>query len=64
MSIDSAIFVLPGFFSSRSFEELQSKRGMAVAATGQLNLEEPRSWGSRSVDCFEKLEQIGEGTYG
>ncbi|KAL1536733.1 Cyclin-dependent kinase C-2 [Salvia divinorum] len=22
------------------------------------------SWGSRSVECFEKLEQIGEGTYG
>ncbi|XP_073105256.1 cyclin-dependent kinase C-2 isoform X2 [Elaeis guineensis] len=37
---------------------------MAVAAPGQLNLEEPPSWGSRSVDCFEKLEQIGEGTYG
>ncbi|KAK9271523.1 hypothetical protein L1049_001883 [Liquidambar formosana] len=37
---------------------------MAVAAPGQLNLEESPSWGSRSVDCFEKLEQIGEGTYG
>uniref|UniRef100_A0A1J3FCY5 Cyclin-dependent kinase C-1 n=1 Tax=Noccaea caerulescens TaxID=107243 RepID=A0A1J3FCY5_NOCCA len=38
---------------------------MAVAAFGQLNLEEPPPvWGSRSVDCFEKLEQIGEGTYG
>eukprot|EP00850_Spirogloea_muscicola_P014279 SM000101S09277 [mRNA] locus=s101:318117:321397:+ [translate_table: standard] len=37
---------------------------MAVAAPGQLNLEEPPSWGSRSVDHFEKLEQIGEGTYG
>ena len=32
--------------------------------TGQLNVEEYPSWGSRSVDCFEKLEQIGEGTYG
>lgn len=21
-------------------------------------------WGTRNVDCFEKLEQIGEGTYG
>ena len=31
---------------------------------GQLNVEEYPSWGSRSVDCFEKLEQIGEGTYG
>ncbi|XP_052196226.1 cyclin-dependent kinase C-1 [Diospyros lotus] len=37
---------------------------MAVAAYGQLNVEDLPSWGSRSVDCFEKLEQIGEGTYG
>ncbi|KAL4557526.1 hypothetical protein LXL04_035707 [Taraxacum kok-saghyz] len=37
---------------------------MTAAAYGQLNLEESPSWGSRSVDCFEKLEQIGEGTYG
>lgn len=37
---------------------------MAVAAPGQLNLDELPSWGSRGVDCFEKLEQIGEGTYG
>ncbi|KAK9129071.1 hypothetical protein Syun_017868 [Stephania yunnanensis] len=37
---------------------------MALAAPGQLNLYESPSWGSRSVDCFEKLEQIGEGTYG
>ncbi|KAJ3679340.1 hypothetical protein LUZ60_017351 [Juncus effusus] len=37
---------------------------MAVAAPGQLNLDEAPSLGSRSVDCFEKLEQIGEGTYG
>lgn len=37
---------------------------MAAAAPGQLNLDESPSWGSRSVDCFEKLEQIGEGTYG
>lgn len=37
---------------------------MAVAGPGQLNLEESPSWGSRSVDVFEKLEQIGEGTYG
>ncbi|RLN00205.1 cyclin-dependent kinase C-2 [Panicum miliaceum] len=37
---------------------------MAVAAPGQLNLDESPSFGSRSVDCFEKLEQIGEGTYG
>ncbi|KAL3527719.1 hypothetical protein ACH5RR_012375 [Cinchona calisaya] len=36
----------------------------AAAAPGQLNLEESPSWGSRSVECFEKLEQIGEGTYG
>ncbi|KAK9692248.1 hypothetical protein RND81_09G251500 [Saponaria officinalis] len=37
---------------------------MAVAAPGQLNLHESPSWGSRSIDCFQKLEQIGEGTYG
>jgi cyclin-dependent kinase 12/13 len=37
---------------------------MAEAGYGQLQLEETPSWGSRSVDCFEKLEQIGEGTYG
>ncbi|WCJ31606.1 cyclin-dependent kinase C 1 [Euphorbia peplus] len=37
---------------------------MAIASPGHLNLNEPPSWGSRSVDCFEKLEQIGEGTYG
>lgn len=38
---------------------------MAVADAGKLNIEEhPPLWGSRSVDCFEKLEQIGEGTYG
>lgn len=37
---------------------------MAIAVPGQLNLNESPSWGSRSVDCFEKLEQIGEGTYG
>ncbi|XP_047317845.1 cyclin-dependent kinase C-2-like [Impatiens glandulifera] len=37
---------------------------MAIAASGQLNLTESSAWGSRSVDCFEKLEQIGEGTYG
>ncbi|KAI3706097.1 hypothetical protein L1987_76352 [Smallanthus sonchifolius] len=37
---------------------------MAGAAYGHLNLEESPPWGSRIVDCFEKLEQIGEGTYG
>ncbi|KAK4856042.1 hypothetical protein QYF36_013544 [Acer negundo] len=38
---------------------------MAIAALGQLNIEEsPPIWGSRSVDCFDRLEQIGEGTYG
>jgi hypothetical protein len=40
------------------------RAAMAVAAPGQLNLDEFPSWGSRGVDCFEKLEQIGEGTYG
>ncbi|KAL5556319.1 hypothetical protein UlMin_038555 [Ulmus minor] len=38
---------------------------MATAAVhGQINVEDLPPWGSRSVDCFEKLEQIGEGTYG
>ncbi|KAK4489161.1 hypothetical protein RD792_004955 [Penstemon davidsonii] len=37
---------------------------MAAATNNQLNVEESPSWGSRSVDCFEKLELIGEGTYG
>uniref|UniRef100_A0A7N0T6T0 Protein kinase domain-containing protein n=1 Tax=Kalanchoe fedtschenkoi TaxID=63787 RepID=A0A7N0T6T0_KALFE len=37
---------------------------MAVAPPGKLNVDEFTVWGSRSVDCFEKLEQIGEGTYG
>jgi len=35
-----------------------------MAAAGQLNVIDSPSHGSRSVDCFEKLEQIGEGTYG
>jgi hypothetical protein len=37
---------------------------MTMAAPGHLNVTESPSRGSRSVDCFEKLEQIGEGTYG
>ncbi|PIA33056.1 hypothetical protein AQUCO_04200066v1 [Aquilegia coerulea] len=37
---------------------------MAIAALGQLNLDELPSWGSRSFDNFDKLEKIGEGTYG
>lgn len=40
------------------------RKTMAITAPGQLNVNESPSWGSRSVDCFEKLEQIGEGTYG
>nr|XP_028950126.1 cyclin-dependent kinase C-1-like isoform X2 [Malus domestica] len=37
---------------------------MAAAAPGQINTEPLISLGSRSVDCFKKLEHIGEGTYG
>ncbi|XP_075474287.1 cyclin-dependent kinase C-1-like isoform X3 [Primulina tabacum] len=37
---------------------------MAAATNNLLNVEDSSSWGSRSVECFEKLEQIGEGTYG
>ncbi|RHN81053.1 putative protein-serine/threonine kinase [Medicago truncatula] len=36
---------------------------MTMAAPGQLNIIESPSRGSCSVDCSEKLEQIGEGTY-
>ncbi|XP_021887090.1 cyclin-dependent kinase C-2-like [Carica papaya] len=36
-----------------------------IAEVGQLNFGEwPPRGGSRTIDCFEKLEQIGEGTYG
>ncbi|PWA44065.1 APS reductase 3 [Artemisia annua] len=37
---------------------------MAGAPYGQLNIDESPSWGYRSVDCFEKLEQFAEGIYG
>lgn len=38
---------------------------MSLAAPGQLNLDDMPVWGSRSLeDSFEKLAQIGEGTYG
>ncbi|KAI3926279.1 hypothetical protein MKW98_028415 [Papaver atlanticum] len=36
---------------------------MAVASPGQLNLYASPALGCRTVDCFDKLEQIGEGTY-
>lgn len=38
--------------------------GAVAAGYGELNLEESARWGSRNIDCFQKLEQIGEGTYG
>jgi hypothetical protein len=44
--------------------EPEPAEDMTVASPGQLNLDETPSWGSRSVDFFEKIEQIGEGTYG
>ncbi|AES89536.1 kinase domain protein [Medicago truncatula] len=34
-----------------------------MAAAGQLNVIDSPLRGSRSVDCFERLEKIGEGTY-
>lgn len=40
---------------------------MTVAELGQLNLEELpplRGCSTRTLDCFQKLKQIGEGTYG
>ncbi|RHN61668.1 putative protein-serine/threonine kinase CMGC-CDK-CRK7-CDK9 family [Medicago truncatula] len=36
---------------------------IAMAAAGQLNVIDSPLRGSRSVDCFERLEKIGEGTY-
>ncbi|XP_021887086.1 cyclin-dependent kinase C-2-like [Carica papaya] len=36
-----------------------------IAEVGQLNFGEwPPRGGSRTIDCFDKLEHIGEGTYG
>ncbi|GAU21049.1 hypothetical protein TSUD_132610 [Trifolium subterraneum] len=35
-----------------------------MAAMGELNVVDSPPFGSRSVDCFEKLEQIGQGTHG
>jgi len=43
-----------GSRSSDSIENKESKNGVVRR----------ERWGSRSVDIFEKLEQIGEGTYG
>ena len=42
----------------------QAPEAMVVAAPGQINIDGSPTWGSRGIDCFEKLEQIGEGTYG
>ena len=36
----------------------------ATSATGDAALEKGPAWGSRSVDEFQKLLQVGEGTYG
>ncbi|CAM8912380.1 unnamed protein product [Rhodiola kirilowii] len=37
---------------------------MAVAPLGKLNVGEITDRASRTVECFEKLEQIGEGAFG
>jgi hypothetical protein len=35
-----------------------------MSAIEKLNVVDSPASGSRSVDCFEKLQQIGEGTHG
>ncbi|OMO78167.1 hypothetical protein CCACVL1_14610 [Corchorus capsularis] len=41
-----------------------NRQNMAVASgDGKLNVEESPSLGSRTLDCFQKLEQIGQGAY-
>jgi len=38
-----------------------------LAKSGSAGDIQPRryeNWGARSVTCYEKLEQVGEGTYG
>lgn len=40
---------------------LPHKRPVIIQRRGELKRE---NWGERSVDMFERLEIIGEGTYG
>ncbi|MCI17272.1 cyclin-dependent kinase C-2-like, partial [Trifolium medium] len=35
-----------------------------MTGKGKLNVVDSPACGYRSVDCFKKLEQIGEGTHG
>ena len=36
----------------------------STAAQGGVTPRRYENWGARSVECYEKLEQVGEGTYG
>ncbi|PKI49041.1 hypothetical protein CRG98_030628 [Punica granatum] len=57
-------FRLPQFLPR--FRVPTSANSSAVPNSGSrdfFNIDYSPSWGSRSVDCFEKLEQIREGTY-
>ena len=42
-------------------QHLNKKRPVILQRRGELKRED---WGERSVDMFERLEVIGEGTYG
>ena len=42
-----------------------TKAPKAPVATGDgLQPRRYENWGARNVTCYEKLEQVGEGTYG
>ena len=43
---------------SRDRSANAAESGAAIAPRRHEN------WGARSVECYEKLEQVGEGTYG
>jgi len=42
----------------------EPERSAAAASQDGMRPRRYENWGARSVECYEKLEQIGEGTYG
>ena len=46
--------------TQRAVAQFAGKRCPLVVEDGMAE----RQWGSRSVEIFEKIEQVGEGTYG
>lgn len=42
----------------------ESGRSAAAPSESAVRPRRYENWGARSVECYEKLEQIGEGTYG